>query len=604
MTAQPEDQSSRNFLGVDRSFTGKRWVGRLTDDRLALALAQRSGLGDLMGRVLAARKVQPDQCEQYLNPSLRELLPDPSSLADMDKAAARIVRAVKDGERIGVFGDYDVDGATSSALLKRFFASVGVDVTVYIPDRIKEGYGPNEPALLKLRDQGIDLLLTVDCGTLAYAPLEAAARAGLEVIVVDHHLAEPALPLATAIVNPNRLDDQSGQGQLAAVGVTFLLVVAIARALRRAGFFGSVNEPDLLQWLDLVALGTICDVVPLTGVNRAFVAQGLRVMQRRENRGLAALADVAGVRQSIGVYDLGFLLGPRVNAGGRVGASDMGMDLLTTDDPLKARALSEQLNHFNRERQAIEATVLEAATAQVDGAIARSGANRPPTFVVAAGDGWHPGVIGIVASRLKDRFDRPCFVISFDESGIGKGSGRSISGVDLGRAVTASLEAGLLLNGGGHAMAAGLTIEAKRLADWQSFMAERLDQQIDRLPDSPQLKLDAVLAPAAATRDLYELLERAGPYGSGNPEPCFGVPRVRVVNSSIVGGSHVRCVLTGEDGARLKGIAFGAANGPLGAALLEARGPLHVAGRLAADDWQGRSGVQLRIADAAPVGAG
>ena len=443
------------FLGVERSLSGKRWRQRAVDDRAGLALAQQMGLPEIVGRLLAARGVGIESAERFLTPTLRELLPDPSHLRDMDKAVERVVRAVTTGELIAIFGDYDVDGATAAALLQRFFAAIGCRARIYIPDRQREGYGPNVPALQRLRAEGAAIAITVDCGTTAHAPLAAAAKAGLDVIVVDHHVAEPALPPAFAIINPNRLDEASPHGVLAAVGVAFLLVVGINRALRQAGWYAQRPAPDLVQWLDLVALGTICDVVPLTGVNRALVAQGLKLLQRRGNIGLAALADAAAVGERLEAYHAGFILGPRVNAGGRVGQADLGARLLATDDAVEARAVAEQLHTLNAERREIEARVLAQAIAQVE-----SG-DRSAPLVFVAGEGWHPGVIGIVASRLKERYNRPACVSAIAD-GIGKGSGRSVAGFPLGPAIIAARQAGLLVNGGGHAMAAGFTVTAER----------------------------------------------------------------------------------------------------------------------------------------------
>lgn len=594
--------ANRHFLGVERSATGRDWTSRLADERLALAIAQREGLPEIVARVLAGRGVAPEDCAAYLAPSLRSLMPHPHEIADMEKAAARIAAAIMEGERVAVFGDYDVDGATSSALLYRFFKAAGSDLRIYIPDRIREGYGPNAPALKRLKDEGIDLVITVDCGTMAHKALGSAADYGLPSIVVDHHQAEPALPPAFALVNPNRMDDTSGLGQLAAVGVTFLFVVALNRALREAGWYSNRDEPDLMQWLDLVALGTVCDVVPLTGLNRAFVAQGLRVMQRRQNKGLAALADVARMNGTPAPYHCGFLLGPRVNAGGRVGRADLGARLLTTEDAVEARAIAEELDTMNSERQAIEARVLEEAIQRVEENLSARRANTLPPLIVAAGKGWHPGVIGIVASRLKDRFERPSFVIALDEKGEGKGSGRSLTGVDLGRAVTAALEAGLLVNGGGHAMAAGLTLREEKLEDFEAFLSKRIADDVSAASEARALKLDGAIAARGATRELYELLQQAGPYGAGNAEPRFAVPSVRVVRADIVGKAHVRVILAGEDGGRLKGIAFRAAESPLGALLMDkGAGLLHVAGRLSSDEWQGRRDVQFTIEDAVPT---
>ncbi|MDF1624866.1 MAG: single-stranded-DNA-specific exonuclease RecJ [Parvibaculaceae bacterium] len=595
-----EYESDSGFLGVGRSLTGRRWMPRLADDRKALQFSQSTGVPELLSRVLAGRGVQPDQCEQHLDPTLKHYLPDPSSVTDMDKAALRIAKAIQTGEQVAVFGDYDVDGATSSALLKRYFEMAGAHLRVYIPDRIKEGYGPNAPAFMKLKELGVSLIITVDCGTMAHKPLGIAREKGLDVVVVDHHQAEPALPPAHAIVNPNRLDDTSGLGQLAAVGVVFLLLVALNRTLRAAGWFTSEREePKLLDLLDLAALGTVCDVVPLTGLNRAFVRQGLRIMGARKNVGLAALGDVSRLEGMPGTYHAGFLLGPRVNAGGRVGRADLGARLLTTHDPLEAEEIAAALDTYNKERQAIEAMVQEEAMAQVEQMLADARLNQPPPMLIVAHKGWHPGVIGIVASRIKDKYDRPTFVIAIDQKGEGKGSGRSIPGVDLGRAVTAALEAGLLVNGGGHSMAAGLTVDAQKLDKLSRFLSDRVAGDVMTASEARELKLDGAMVLKAASREAFEMLEQAGPYGAGNAEPRFAVPRVRIVRADRVGQNHVRCILAGDDGGRLKAIAFRQADSPLGMALLDAGSALfHVAGRLKADDWQGRRDVQLQIDDA------
>ncbi|MFC7332152.1 single-stranded-DNA-specific exonuclease RecJ [Rhodocista pekingensis] len=588
------------FLGVHSSVTGRRWRARPVDERLALTFAQSRGLPEIVGRLLAARGVTLDAVDDFLAPSLRTQLPDPSVLRDMDAAAGRIAHAIRTGEGIAVFGDYDVDGATSSALLARFLRALGVEPRIHIPDRIAEGYGPNLPALLRLRDQGVRLVVTVDCGTTAFDVLDGAADAGLDVVVVDHHKAEPRLPRTVALVNPNRLDEPPGGplGTLAAVGVTFLLVVAVNRALRRDGFYTGRAEPALLDWLDLVALGTVCDVVPLTGLNRVFVAQGLKVAGRRSNPGIRALADVAGVNDRFDTYHAGFIVGPRVNAGGRVGRSDLGSRILSTDDPAEALELARQLHDLNAERRELEAVVLEEALALVEGATDDS-----PELVLAAGEGWHPGVIGIVASRLKERFNRPACVVAL-EGGIGKASGRSVRGVDLGAAVIAARQAGLLLAGGGHAMAAGFTVEAARLDELRSFLRARIGAQLAEAgPLVPTLSLDGAIAVRGAGTDLLQHLERLAPYGTGNPEPRFAVTDARIVRADVVGANHVRCILTGPDGAKLKGIAFRALDGELGEALLRSGGmPLHLAGTLRADRWNGQEGVQLFIDDAAPAG--
>jgi len=587
------------FLGVERSFCGRRWRQRTGDDRQGLAIAQRLSVPEIVGRLLAARHLDVDAAPSYLNPTLRELLPDPSLFRDMDRAAERLLQAVTRGEKIAVFGDYDVDGATSAALLHRFFAAIGIAIRLYIPDRLTEGYGPNAPALSRLKDEGIDVVITVDCGITAFAPLQAAAEAGLSVIVLDHHVAEPELPAAAAVVDPSRLDETAGHRQLAAVGVTFLLAVALNRALRASGWYGpSRPEPDLKQWLDLVALGTVCDVVPLTGVNRALVSQGLKVLARRGNIGLAALADVAALKEMPGAYHLGFILGPRINAGGRIGAADLGVRLLTTEDASEAASLARQLDSLNADRRALEQAVLDDAIAQIEGK-----AGRRQALVMASAEGWHPGVIGIVAGRLKERYNRPACVIA-TSNGIGKGSGRSVNGLDLGSAVVAARQAGLLINGGGHPMAAGFTVAGDRIAALGEFLDARL-QAASSGAAVPVLDIDGTLASAAATVDLAQLVARLGPFGAGNPEPRFAITDLRVVRSEIVGDGHVRAVLTGASGSRLKAIAFRSATDPLGRALLGGGGaPLHLAGTLRLDSWQDREGVQFVIEDGTPAQAG
>ena len=582
-------------LGVERSLTGRRWRERAGDERAGLAIAQRLSCPELIGRLLARRGVAPDTAERFLEPRLKDELPDPSSFLDMDKAVARIVNAIERGETIAVFGDYDVDGATSAALLRRFLEGAGARIIVYVPDRQREGYGPNAAALLRLRDEGARVVITVDCGITAFAALEAATAAGLDVIVVDHHISEPSLPKAHAIVNPNRLDGTGAHGVLAAVGVAFLLAVAINRILRRSGWYESRAEPDLITWLDLVALGTVADVVPLTGLNRALVAQGLKVMRKRGNPGIAALADVASVSEPLGAYHAGFVLGPRVNAGGRVGASDLGARLLATDDPGEARALAVRLDALNGERREIEARVLAQAIEQVE-----SGSKAALLF--AAGEGWHQGVVGIVASRLKDRYNRPACVVALDD-GIGRGSGRSVRGLALGPAIIAARQAGLLVNGGGHAMAAGFTVEAACLVELKTFLEDRAREALGDDEPVPELTIDGAVTAAAATPELTSLIERIGPFGTGNPEPRFVLPQMRVLRAEIVGSAHLRLILADGAGAgRVKAIAFRAVDGPLAPALLQSGGAaFHMAGHLRADRWQGRDDVQLLLDDAAPA---
>ena len=589
------------MLGVERSLLGKRWRPRLADSMAGLSLAQAIEVPELVGRVLAARGVAAEDAPAYLEPTLRGLLPDPLHLRDMEKAVARLAGALAAGEKIAVFGDYDVDGATSAALLSRFFEAVAGPVTVYIPDRLREGYGPNAAAMRQLAGQDVRVVVTVDCGIGAFDALEDAADAGLDVIVVDHHLGEARLPPAFAVIDPNRLDEESPHRQLAAVGVAFLLVVGLNRHLRDAGWYRDRQEPDLRQWLDLVALGTVCDVVPLTGVNRALVRQGLTVMHQRRNAGLRALGDVAGLEEPPGVYHLGFILGPRVNAGGRVGEAGLGARLLTTGDDDKAHEIAHHLDALNRERQAIEQAVLEAAIEQVGSA--GEGERSSAPFVLAHDERWHPGVIGIVASRLRERHDRPAIVVAW-EGEIGKASCRSVPGVDIGAAITAARQAGLLVNGGGHPMAAGFTVERARLEALAAFLQTRLAGAAGAGADAPSIGLDGALAVEGATAELLETLEAAGPYGAGNPEPRFALAGAQLLRSDIVGRGHVRCQLAGRSGRRLKGIAFRVADNALGHALLAGQGePFHLAGRLRLDRRRGTRAVELHIDDGAPASA-
>ena len=565
------------------------------DARDALAISQMHGLPELMGRVLAARGATPRDAETFLNPTLRNCLPDPFHLKGMDKAAQRIADAIAKNESIAVFGDYDVDGATSSALLVRYFRALGIEPLVHIPDRMKEGYGPNAPALLALKARGANLVITVDCGTMAHAPLAEAAKAGLDVIVVDHHKGEPQMPEALAIVNPNRFDETSPHTQLAAVGVTFLLLVAVNKVLREK----NTQAPDLMGLLDLVALGTICDVVPLTGANRALVTQGLKVMRHRGNAGIAASMDVAGLKEAPGTYHAGFVIGPRINAGGRVGQSDLGVKLLTTQDPLEAADLAQQLNVFNAERKAIEVGVLEEAMAQAK-ALPESDA-----AIIVAREGWHPGVIGIVAGRLKEHFHKPTAVIAL-AGGTGKASARSVAGIDLGAAVIAASQSGLLLGGGGHAMAAGFSIEEGKIEALRAFFNTQLSAKMADAAAQRHLSIDAMVTLGGVNVELVRMIEKAGPFGAGNSSVRLWLPRLKVVNSSIVGDGHVRAILVDASAAAssqgLKAMAFRSAATPLGQALLNGRGRVfHVAGQVRINVWQDRENVDFFIDDIAII---
>jgi single-stranded-DNA-specific exonuclease len=578
-----------HVLGIEHSILGQPWRWR------ALAADAREGLGndDLLTQLLLARGATRERLDHHRSPSIRDFMPDPSIFRDMDRAATRLADAVEAHESVAVFGDYDVDGATSAALLALVLRELGVEPRVYIPDRLTEGYGPSGPAMRLLAQEGASLIVTVDCGAQAFDALAAARDAGVEVLVVDHHKCAAELPHAHAVVNPNRLDEDEGaaHGHLAAVGVCFLLAAALVRTLRARGFFANRAEPRLLDHLDLVALGTVADVAQLRGLNRAFVAQGLKVMTQRRNIGLSALIDASRLTKALGASDIGFALGPRINAGGRVGRADLGVRLLTTRDPAEARGLAAELDRLNEERRAIEAGVQEAADLLPAGA----------HVAVVAGHGWHPGVIGIVAGRLKEKLGRPAIVIALGEDGLGKGSGRSINGVDLGAAVLAAKEHGLLIAGGGHAMAAGLTIAADRVADFAAFLEDRLADAIDRARAGRALLLDAVLATAGVNPALVEAMEAGGPYGTGWPAPRVVAGPVRVVRADVVGNGHVRCVVAGDDGRSLKAMAFRSAETPLGAALLGA--PPHrrlwLAGRARIDDWASRPAAELHVDDAA-----
>jgi single-stranded-DNA-specific exonuclease len=594
----------RVFLGVTRSARGFIWRERLdsTCSNIATAISQRHGLPELLGRVLAARGAMLDDVPSILAPTIKGLMPDPSTLQDMDKAAARLARAVVERETVAIFGDYDVDGACSSALLARFLAAHGLDAAIYIPDRIFEGYGPNASAITTLVKDGAKLIVTVDCGITSFEALAKARDLGTDVVIVDHHQADERLPEVHAIVNPNRHDDISGLGHLCAAGLTFLLLVATVRELRQRGHYGGDRQqPYLLDLLDLVALATVCDVVPLHTLNRAYVARGLEVLKMRRNVGLKALCDAAGLNQSPTTYHLGFVLGPRINAGGRIGNAALGSRLLVTNDESEAARIAVLLDKLNRERKAIETQMLEQAIAEADRLIQ---ADPELPFLLVGSGSWHQGVVGLVASRLSERFQRPSCVISWhDESrtvGEGTGSLRSVAGVDIGAAVRGAVAAGLLIKGGGHAMAAGLTVTRERLEPLRTFLIQSLKEAAGAARRSAGLDIDGALTPTSVTDDLMQLIERAGPYGQGNPQPRFVFPAHRVKFGKVVGDAHVRCTLEAGDGSRLNAVAFRAAGEPLGQLILTSAGlPLHVAGNLRRDTWGGRDKIELFVEDAA-----
>ena len=584
------------FLGVGRSLTGRIWAARPAEAELVRRHQSALGLSEPLARALASRGVGPDEGEIYLNPTLKAQFPNPSSFRDMDRAAEVLVDALVSERSMVVFADYDVDGAASAAQLVRWMRAMGREVPVYIPDRVTEGYGPSPAIFRSLKEKGADLVVTLDCGAAAVDALAAAQEIGLDVVVIDHHLMRPGeVPPALALVNPNRPDDNSGQGMLAAAGVAFVLLAALNREARQQGLFKDRPEPDLRQWLDLAALGAVCDVTALTGFNRALTAQGLKVMSRWANPGLKALADIGKVSGNATTFHAGFILGPRINAGGRIGRSDLGARLLATDDPAEAALLAAQLDELNGQRKAVEQAVLDEAVAILE---ADRSLESAPVLVVSA-PGWPPGVIGIVAGRLRERYRRPAVVIGVDEgAGVGKGSGRSQPGVNLGAAVQAAFEAGLLLSGGGHAMAAGLSIRPDRIRDLADFLAARLGEDQARAAEADALEVDALITPRGTDRALLDAFARLAPFGPGNPEPVFAAASVRIERPIPMRGGHVRVTLSDSSGGRLKAVAWRSEDTPLGQALL-AGGVLHVAGRLRADDWQGKASVELEIEDAA-----
>ena len=576
------------------SVTGRRWVWREGEDRVGLGIAQRHTLPEIVGRVMAARGHDVDSAVHFLEPTLRALLPDPSVLVDMDCAADRLAHAVRQSETVAVFGDYDVDGACSSAILVTLLQALGCPVLHHIPDRLTEGYGPNGPALLALAGRGATLIVCADCGTAAALPLSAVAGQA-DVLVLDHHVAEGPPPPVWATVNPNRLDCASGLTGLCAAGVAFLAAVALVRVLRRAGWFASRPEPDLLGLLDLVALATVCDVMPLTGLNRALVTQGLRVMTRRMRPGVAALLDIASVSGPLTAFTCGFALGPRINAGGRLGDATMGLRLLLTDDVAEAQRLAALLDSVNRERQAVEGAMLDTALAM---AAAQAAAGHAAMLVHGAE--WHPGVVGIVAGRIKERYNRPACVGALAD-GVVRGSGRSVAGVDLGRAIMAARSHGILLTGGGHAMAAGFSLMADRLDDFHAFLNVRLAHAAT-LPAAADLAIEGALAVQGATVELAQGLSRLAPFGHANPEPVFMLARAQVVHAERIGREQntLRVMVQGEGGGlRLKALLFRAGDGPLAAALSRNGAPLHLAGQLRAEAWNGVTTPSFFITDAA-----
>nr|HAQ94155.1 single-stranded-DNA-specific exonuclease RecJ [Afipia sp.] len=588
------------FLGVNQSATGRVWRDRL-DPRgaaRALAIAQRYQVPEMLARIIAGRGIDIDAVDDFLDPTIRKLLPDPLTVTEMEAAAKRIADAAARGEKVAIFGDYDVDGATSAALLTWHLRHCGLDPLIHIPDRIFEGYGPNVEAVRGLANRGATLLVTVDCGTTSIEPLAEAKRLGMDVVVIDHHQCGDELPVVDALVNPNRPDDLSGLGHLAAVGLVFVTLVAVNRELRARNFWSDVRpEPNLLDALHHVALGTVADVAALTGLNRAFVAKGLIALRRRDHVGHTARMDVARLSGPPEAWHLGFMLGPRINAGGRIGQADLGVRLLLEGDISEAARIAAELDRLNTERRVIEQMAEAQAEAE---ALASLGLDDKGSVIVTASEGWHPGVVGLVASRLKEKFSRPAFAIALEPGGIGTGSGRSIPGVDLGKVVREAVHEGILLKGGGHAMAAGVTLKKERLAEFRAFVESKLAATVADARHANELFIDGAVSARAVTTDFVATMNRAGPFGAGNPEPLIALPSHQLVFADEVGQSHLRLRFKSGDGAFVNGIAFRSIGQKLGNALIENRGQmLHVAGSLTVDRWQGSERVQMRVTDVA-----
>lgn len=592
------DSLKDNLLfGIEASLGGRFWTLAEIDDADARAVAAKLGGDDLLGRLLAGRGVAPSEVEGFLAPTLRNTFPDPSSFADMDKAAEITLDALQRGAAVTVFADYDVDGGTSSAILSRYFRAWGRELGLYVPDRLTEGYGPSPEAFRHLKDTGAELVITVDCGAAARDALEEAVRIDLPVIVLDHHLMQGELPECAALVNPNRPDCPSGCGHLAGAGVAYVFAAALNRLAREKGIAPESGElPDLMQWLDLCALGTLCDMAPLKGVNRAFSTQGLKIMSAGQNIGLRALADVSGIGQIESVYHATFMLGPRLNAGGRIGDPWLAAKLLATDDRTEAIELAERLHGLNDERKAVEAAILEEATAQAERALAR---NPGLSAIVAGGEGWHPGVIGIVAGRLKDKMHLPSVVIGWGE-GLGpvaKGSARSVTGVNIGEAIAEAAREGIILSGGGHAMAGGLSLEPDQFDVFADWLDKKISAQTQSLQAARGLTIDAILSPGAATAAFCDNLDKLGPFGAGAPQPVFALQDIRVMSSRLIGQNHMKFIAEDATG-RLECVAWRSVDTPLGDAIRQGA-MLHVAGRLKVNEWNGRRTAQLDVSDAA-----
>jgi single-stranded-DNA-specific exonuclease len=599
LSSERLSQKNKSVLGVARSCTEHRWVMRGDcDERDIETLCQRFEVSSLLATLCLARDIGIDEAETVFAPSIKSLMPDPYTLTDMEKAVKRIAKAVANGEKTALFGDYDVDGATSTSIMVRFLRAYGINPLFHIPDRLTEGYGPNNEAIQRLAGQGVSLLITLDCGSTSFEPLQEAKKLGLETVVIDHHQVGETLPEAAAVINPNRHDDLSGLGHLAAVGVTFLTLVALKRYLTQTGI-NPLQPLDLLSFLDLVALGTVADVVPLKGLNRAFVKKGLVAIRHRGNVGLSALCDAARLSGTPAPFHLGFLLGPRINAGGRIGNAALGTKLLICDDPIEARAIASQLDNLNQERQSIEQETL----AQAEASLTVEGFDEDSPLTFVWGEDWHPGVVGLIAARLKERYNRPAFALASTKDGLVTGSARSIPGVDIGAAVHALVKQGIAEKGGGHAMAAGLTLIRSNINLAKAFLKKMLMENVNATLEESKRQIDGILTASGATTELVRKIESMGPFGSGFSEPVFAFPSHRILDASIVGKGHIRATLASGNGDRIKAIAFRAEGQPLGNMLMKARGamPVHIAGILSLDNWGGRDTVQLRILDAAQV---
>ena len=580
------------LLGVEQSASHKRWVMPIYDEYTVQSIRKTHNLPEILSRIFVQRNIKNEDIVEYLNPTLRHYMPNPSCLKDMDNAAKRLAQAIVNDEKVAVFGDYDVDGATSSALLDLYFKALDKSLRVYIPNRVEEGYGPNISAFRKLSEESITLIITVDCGTMAYDALDEANRLGIDVIIADHHKVGEELPKCFALINPQREDDKSGLEYLAAVGVTYMLLVALNRTLRNDGYFKNTPPPDLRHFLDIVALGTICDVVPLTGLNRAFVSQGLKVMAQSKNLGLLTLMDMSKITTAPTVFDCGFRLGPRINAGGRIGNSHMGVQLLTSSVVDEATSLAMYMDDLNTERRMITQENQALAEKQIAEII------HMPSVIVLASPLFHVGVIGIVAGSIKDKYNRPCFIISLKEEGMGKGSARSVHGVDIGACVTEAVQKGLISSGGGHAMAAGITLEYSQLDTFKTYLSHNIDTAF--LDKPLNLKINAAISPSGVTGEMFQSIQQVGPFGAENPEPCFVMPHMRIIQANIVGENHVSCILSDEQGEKLKAIAFSSTHENIRQMLMWKK-PLHVVGYLRMNEWKGKNTLQFIIRDVAPL---